>query len=91
MHVIAYLPSMDETEAARLLTPAACRAGRALLAWTIADLVRAAGTSPNSVVRFERGGVLRPSTALKILHAFDAAGVEITNGSGTGARLRKGV
>lgn len=79
---------MDESEAARLLTPAACRAGRALLAWTISDLVKAAGTSPNSVVRFEGGGALRASTALKIVNALAAAGVEITNGSGTGARLR---
>lgn len=81
---------MDETEAARILTPAACRAARALLGWTIEDLVRAARTSPNSVSRFEReAGAIRPSTALQIVQAFDAAGVEITNGSGTGARLTR--
>jgi transcriptional regulator with XRE-family HTH domain len=80
---------MDEARAAKLLTPAACRAARALLGWSIGDLVREARTSPNSVSRFERGeGVLRPSTALQIVQAFDAAGVEITNGDGTGARLR---
>ncbi len=83
------LALMDETTAARLLTPAACRAARALLGWSIADLVREAGTSPNSVSRFERaGGPIRPATALKIVAAFHGAGVEITNGDGTGARLR---
>lgn len=79
---------MDETEAKRL-TPEACRAGRALLAWTIADLVKEAGTSPNSIVNFEGGrAALRAATAEKIMRAFARHGVEITNGDGTGARLR---
>ncbi|MBJ7410833.1 MAG: helix-turn-helix transcriptional regulator [Phenylobacterium sp.] len=79
---------MDEKEAARILTPAACRAARALLGWTIDDLVKAARTSPNSVSRFERGdGPIRPTTAVQIVQAFAASGVEILNGDGTGVRM----
>lgn len=80
---------MDKREASRLLTPEACRAGRALLGWAIVDLVQAAGTSPNSIVRRENGGNIRPATALKIVEAFDAAGVDILDGDGTGVRMRK--
>ena len=80
---------MDENDAARILTPGACRAARALLGWSIGDLVREAGTSPNSVVRFEGDkGPIRAGTALKIIQAFEAAGVEILNGDAPGARFR---
>jgi transcriptional regulator with XRE-family HTH domain len=70
------------------LTPAACRAARALLDWTIHDLARHAGIGSATVSIYERGE--RPafaSTEKKILAAFTAHGVEITNGDGTGARL----
>jgi hypothetical protein len=69
------------------LTAAACRAGRALLGWTVRDLMREAEVSPNTVTGFEGGGPIRPATAAKIVEAFARHGVEITNGNGTGARL----
>ena len=71
------------------LTPAACRAGRALLEWTIDDLAQHAGIGRATVANYESGK--RPafaSTEQKIVDAFAAQGVEITNGDGTGARLR---
>lgn len=71
------------------LTIQACRAGRALLKWGVRDLAREAGLGVASVARFEAGEPIREETAEKIVAAFEAYGVEITNGKGTGARLRK--
>ena len=70
------------------LTAAACRAGRALLRWTVRDLMREAQVSPNTVTSLEGGGTVRPETEAKILSAFERHRVQITNGNGTGARLR---
>jgi DNA-binding LacI/PurR family transcriptional regulator len=51
--------------------------------------MREAGVSPNTVTGLEGGSEVRPETEAKIVAAFDAHGVEITNGDGTGARLRR--
>lgn len=40
-----------------------------------------------SVARYERGDDVRQDTIEKMKAAFEAAGVEITNGTGTGAKL----
>jgi hypothetical protein len=69
------------------LTPEACRAARGLLKWGVRDLGREAEISFETVVSFEGGRSLRPATEEKIVAAFAANGVEITNGDGTGARL----
>jgi len=71
------------------LTDAACRAARGLLNWTVRDLMREAGVSPNTVTALESGKGVRPETEAKIIAAFERHAVEITNGDGTGARLRK--
>ena len=71
------------------LTPAACRAARSLLRWTLRDLGREAGVAFETVHRFENEVTeIRASTAEKLVAAFDRGGVEITNGTHTGARLR---
>jgi ribosome-binding protein aMBF1 (putative translation factor) len=72
------------------LTAAACRAGRALLAWSQADLVAAASVSPNTVAKVEAGETVREATAARIVHAFASHGVEILNGDAPGARMRPG-
>lgn len=69
------------------LTPEACRAGRALLRWSVANLCEKAGVSPNTVTKLENGGVVRAESASRLVAAFKKARVEITNGDGTGARL----
>ncbi|WP_414642034.1 helix-turn-helix transcriptional regulator [Brevundimonas sp.] len=69
------------------LTGPACRAGRALLQWSTQDLAKAAGVSPTTVNAIEGGKPFRPGSARKIVEAFAANSVEITNGAGTGARL----
>lgn len=70
------------------LTSAACRAGRALLKWSTRDLAREAEISPNTVFLVESDRPFRAETEAKIKAAFERHGVEITNGEGTGARLR---
>ncbi|NDC60365.1 MAG: XRE family transcriptional regulator [Alphaproteobacteria bacterium] len=70
------------------LTPEACRAARALLNWGVRDLAREAGVGFQTVARFETGRAeMRQTTADKIVERLALAGVEITNGDGTGARL----
>lgn len=69
------------------LTGAACRAGRALLKWSMRQLVDAAGVSLPTVLKLENDGPVSDETAEKIRSAFARHGVEITNGEGTGARL----
>ena len=70
------------------LTGAACRAGRALLKWSMRDLAAASGVSLPTILKLENDGAVTDETADKIRSAFQQAGVEITNGNGTGARLR---
>lgn len=70
------------------LTGAACRAGRALLKWSMRDLVTASEVSLPTILKLESDGAVSNDTADKIKAAFEREGVEITNGNGTGARLR---
>jgi len=75
------------------MTPAQCRAARALLDWTLAKLAEAAGLAMSTVVKFERSGPGVPAEAVQAMQlAFEAAGVEFIaeNGSGVGVRLKKG-
>ena len=71
------------------LTPEACRAGRALLGWSMRDLVEMAGVSLGAVNRLEGGATAsRDATAAKILAAFAAHGVDVTaDADKTGAVL----
>ena len=71
------------------LTSDACRAARALLRWKLADLSEATGLSIETLTQFEHGRAMRKSNRDKIQKAFAAAGVVITNGTGTGAKLLK--
>jgi transcriptional regulator with XRE-family HTH domain len=71
------------------LTPEACRAGRALLGWSMHQLRQESGLSISAVQQVESGGEFFRATEEKIVAAFARHGVEITNGDGTGARLRK--
>ncbi len=72
------------------LTPAASRAARGILRWSVRDLAREAGVSPTTVQLLESGRLYRAGTADAVVLAFNRMGVEITNGEGTGARLVAG-
>jgi DNA-binding XRE family transcriptional regulator len=54
----------------------------------VRDLARAAGVSPTTINLLEADRPYRVATAEKISAAFLLHSVEITNGEGTGARLR---
>jgi transcriptional regulator with XRE-family HTH domain len=67
--------------------PVQCRMARAGLGWGIRELARAAKVSMDTVVRFERGEELRERTVEALQRAFEAAGLEFTNGDRPGLRL----
>lgn len=59
------------------MTPAQCRAARALLDWTIFDLSRASGVMPRTVGAWERGKHPSIGTMVsRMQRALEAAGVE---------------
>lgn len=64
---------------------------RAALGLGVRELGEAANVSPDTIVRFEKGGTLQPRTVAAIRAALEAAGVEFIaeNGGGAGVRLRK--
>jgi ribosome-binding protein aMBF1 (putative translation factor) len=57
------------------LTVEQCRAGRALLDWSAADLASTAGLSVITVKRFEGGQNIASSSSAKIADTLIAAGV----------------
>lgn len=69
------------------LTPEACRAGRAILKWSIRELANEAGIAFSTVHLFEKNGTARDATQQAIEKAFKQNNVEIINGQGTGAKL----
>ena len=74
------------------ISPAQCRAARALLAWSQAELEAAARVAKKTIADHERG-VRQPyeRTQEALRHALEAAGIEFIpeNGGGAGVRLRK--
>jgi transcriptional regulator with XRE-family HTH domain len=73
------------------LLPSQCRAARALLGCSQADLEQAAKVAKKTIADFERG-VRRPydRTLAALLEALETAGVELIpeNGGGAGIRLK---
>lgn len=70
------------------LTPEANRAARAILKWSVRDLAENAGIAFSTVHSLEKTGSASQTTVAKIMKAYEKEGVEITNGDGTGARLK---
>jgi len=74
------------------ITPAQCRAARALLNWAQADLAKDAQVASKTISDFEKGArIPRPENLEAIKVAFEAAGIEFIpeNGGGPGVRLKK--
>ena len=72
------------------LTPAQCRAARALLNWSQAALAEKAAVAKQTLTDFERGARQPyPRTLADIRAALEAAGVEFTNGDAPGVRMKK--
>lgn len=75
------------------MTPAQCRAARALVDWSREQLSTASKVAHRTIVDFERGARSpRILTVEAIQHALETAGVIFVekNGEGPGVRLRKG-
>jgi transcriptional regulator with XRE-family HTH domain len=70
-------------------TPAQCRAARALLGWSQAELSEASGVATKTITDFERE-VRSPyaRTLNDIKEVFEIAAVEFTNGDNPGVRRR---
>ena len=75
-----------------MITPAQCRAARALLQWSQLDLARESEISDVTIRNFENGKTDPQKGTLVILKlTLEAAGVEFipANGGGDGVRLKK--
>ena len=75
-----------------LVTPGQMRAARALIGMSQVELAREAGVSIPTIKRCESDAesvaTVSPGTQYKIRVALEAAGVEFTNGTNPGVRLR---
>ena len=73
------------------MNAAQCKMARAATGLGVRELAEAAGVSPNTVARLERGEDLKQATIDSIRAALESAGVEFIpeNGGGAGVRLRK--
>jgi transcriptional regulator with XRE-family HTH domain len=73
-----------------MITPAQCRAARALLDWSQQQLADASKAGNATIRNFEGGRSSPVNATMEVLQrALEAAGVEFTNGEGPGVRLRK--
>jgi hypothetical protein len=73
-----------------MITPHQCRAARGMLAWTQDRLSAAAGVSLSAIKDFEaERRQPMPANRAAIQRAFEAAGVEFTNGDEPGLKLKK--
>jgi len=72
-----------------MIEPTQCRAARALLGWTQADLSSATGLSGVTIREFENGRDMRASNQTLLRLTFEKAGVTFidSNGGGPGVRL----
>ena len=73
------------------LSPEQSRAARRLLNWTAIRLAARSDLGEGTIRNFEEGRrILSANNLTAIRAAFEAAGVEFTNGDQPGVRLRKG-
>ena len=78
MHV---LPRRTRINYPLPLTPAQCRAARALLDWSREQLADASGVAARALADFENGTTTpRPSTQRKLIAAFEAAHIAFVQG-----------
>lgn len=73
------------------MTPAQCRAARALLKWSQDELAEVSQVAKSTIALFELEKRQPYDRTLDDLRdALEAAGVEFTNGDQPGVRMRKG-
>jgi len=71
------------------LSAIASRAARGILQWSVRDLCREAGVSPNTVGRLESGSGIGPEPTARISKAFADHSVELLDGGRPGARMTR--
>lgn len=77
-------------ESRMVMTPALCRAARALIAMDQATLAEAANVSRNVIIDFERGRRVPGRNNLAAIQGvLERAGVEFTDGRAPGVRLKR--
>jgi transcriptional regulator with XRE-family HTH domain len=70
------------------ITPAQCRAGRGLVAWSQQQLAKAAGVGLSTVRGLETGRHMPIDANMRAIEgALEAAGVAFTNGDEPGVKL----
>jgi len=83
----------NKTRTPPAITPAQCRAGRALLGWRREDLATASGVPHRTLADFELGNKKpHAATTDRVIAALTAAGVMLIppfEGFGGGVRLRE--
>jgi transcriptional regulator with XRE-family HTH domain len=73
-----------------MITATQCKMARAALGWGVRDLALRAKIAPNTVARFETGkSEPNASTLTMMRQAFEADGIEFTNGDADGVRLHR--
>jgi transcriptional regulator with XRE-family HTH domain len=75
-----------------MITPAQCRAARALIGWSQQDLANQAGVGLMTVHQLEKDGSQSRRATLEVVQrALEVAGIEFIeeNGGGAGVRLHK--
>jgi transcriptional regulator with XRE-family HTH domain len=70
------------------MTAVQCRMARAALGFGIRDIAKLAKVSPSTIARLEAGEELMPRTIETVQQAFEAVGIEFTNGDALGVRLK---
>jgi transcriptional regulator with XRE-family HTH domain len=66
-----------------------CKMARVALGLGVRELAALAAVSQDTISRLERGAPLMPRTLDAVIAAFEAAGIEFTNGDEPGVKLRK--
>lgn len=64
-------------------------AARKLLKMSQAELIAASGVSERTIIRFEKGGQVRPETMEAVRAVLLERGIVFTNGGEPGVKLRK--
>ena len=81
----------EKSEQGSVIVAVQCKMARAATSLGVRELSELSGVSTDTIVRFERGEILRPRTIEAIRTALETAGVIFIqqNGDGPGVRLRK--
>ena len=73
-----------------MLTPAQCRAGRALLKWTQRDLAERSAISDTSIRHFENEKTIpHKATLILLRQTLENAGVAFLDENGGGVKLKR--